>query len=112
MRRVNQYIEQCEPWKLARQTEQQERLDTVLYSAAEATRSIAILLAPYIPTSSNRILAQLGLDAVHEGTWANDGTWGRVALTRVVRGDILFPRIEGRKGPVDVEPRRPSTAGF
>ncbi len=95
VRRANQYIEQSEPWKLARQAEQQERLDTVLYSAAEATRIIAILLAPYIPTSSNRILAQLGLDAVHEGSWADDGIWGRVALTEVVRGDILFPRMEG-----------------
>ncbi len=95
VRRANQYIEQCEPWKLARQMEQQERLDTVLYSAAEATRISAVLLAPYIPTSCNRILAQLGLDAVREGTWANDGTWGRIALTKVVRGDVLFPRIEG-----------------
>ncbi len=94
VRRTNQYIEQCEPWKLARQAEQQERLDTVLYSAAEATRIIAILLAPYIPTSSNRILAQLGLSDVLEGAWADDGTWGRVALTKVVRGDVLFPRRE------------------
>ncbi len=95
VRRANQYIEQCEPWKLARQTEQQERLDTVLYSAAEATRIIAILLAPYIPTSSNRILAQLGLDAIHGGTWETDGIWGSIVLAKVVRGDILFPRMEG-----------------
>ena len=94
VQRTNQYIEQCEPWKLARQTEQQERLDTVLYSAAEATRLIAILLAPYIPTSSNRILAQLGLDAVHEGAWIDDSAWGSCVLTEVVPGNVLFPRIE------------------
>src|SRR5256714_7813336 len=34
VRRTNQYIEQSEPWQLARQAEKQERLDTVLYSAA------------------------------------------------------------------------------
>ena len=93
VRRTNQYIEQCEPWKLARQTEQQGRLDTVLYSAAEAIRISAILLAPYIPTSSNRILAQLGLEAVREGAWV-DGVWGSCTLTKVVRENVLFPRIE------------------
>ena len=93
VRRANQYIEQAEPWKLARQTEQQERLDTVLYSAAEATRIIALLLAPYIPISSNRILAQLGLDAVGEGAWVHEGAWGSCALSRVVHGDVLFPRL-------------------
>ncbi len=93
VRRANQYIEQCEPWKLARQTEQQERLDTVLYSAAEATRIIAFLLAPYIPISSNRILAQLGLDAVRDSAWVHEGVWGSQTLTQVVRGDVLFPRL-------------------
>ncbi|GAC1429270.1 MAG: methionine--tRNA ligase [Ktedonobacteraceae bacterium] len=95
VRRVNQYIEQCEPWKLARQTEQRERMNTVLYSAAEATRIIAVLLAPYIPTSSSRILAQLGLDDIRAGAWVDAGTWGCARLTKVVHGDILFPRIEG-----------------
>lgn len=95
VRRANQYIEQSEPWKLARQVEQQERLDTILYSAAEATRLIAVLLAPYIPTSSNRILAQLGLGDVREGAWIDDSTWGSSTFTKVVPGSILFPRIEG-----------------
>ena len=91
VRRANQYIEQSEPWKLARQ-EQQEKLDAVLYSAAEATRIIAVLLAPYIPASSNRILAQLGLDVVRDGAWIENGAWGSGVLTKVVPGDVLFPR--------------------
>ncbi len=95
VRRANQYIEQSEPWQLARQAEQQERLDTVLYSAAEVLRLIAVLLAPYIPTTSNRILAQLGIDAgVRSGAWIQDTTWGHIALARVAPGNILFPRIE------------------
>ncbi|GAC1402328.1 MAG: hypothetical protein NVS4B12_07450 [Ktedonobacteraceae bacterium] len=96
VRRANQYIEQCEPWKLARQVEQQERLDTVLYSAAEATRLIGLLLAPYIPTSSNRMFAQLGLGDVREGAWVHESTWGSATLTKVVPGNVLFPRVEGR----------------
>lgn len=97
VKRANQYIEQSEPWKLARlkeQPEQQARLDTVLYTAAEATRFCAVLLAPFIPASSNRILAQLGLPAIEGAAWAEQATWGSVVLTHVVPGSVVFPRIE------------------
>jgi len=94
VRRANQYIEQNEPWKLARQPEQAERLDTVLYSAAEATRLLAILLAPYIPASCNRILEQLGVGPVSNGSWERDGGWGDYPLKQVVPGPVLFPRLE------------------
>jgi methionyl-tRNA synthetase len=94
VRRANQYLEQSEPWKLARKPDAQERLNTVLYSAAEATRLLAIFLAPFIPSSSSRILAQLGLGAVGEGAWVREGQWGSRPLTKVVPGPLLFPRIE------------------
>ena len=93
VRRTNQYIEQSEPWHLARQAEQESRLDSVLYSAAEATRLLAIFLAPYIPSASNRILAQLGLSPVSNTAWVQEGTWGSRPLTRVIPGPLLFPRI-------------------
>ncbi|MFL5659173.1 MAG: methionine--tRNA ligase [Ktedonobacteraceae bacterium] len=94
VRRTNQYIEQNEPWRLARQPEQGSRLDRVLYAAAEATRLLAIFLAPYIPSASDRILAQLGLEPVGNAAWVREGTWGSRQLTRVVPGALLFPRIE------------------
>jgi len=93
VRRTNQYIEQSEPWRLARQSGQESRLDSVLYSAAEATRLLAIFLAPYIPSASNRILAQLGLSPVSNAAWVHEGTWGSRPLTQVAPGPQLFPRI-------------------
>ncbi len=93
VRRTNQYIEQSEPWRLARQAGQESRLDSVLYSAAEATRLLAIFLAPYIPSASNRIRAQLGLSPMSNAAWVHEGTWGSRPLTRVVPGPLLFPRI-------------------
>src|SRR5947208_4004608 len=86
VRRTNQYIEQSEPWHLARQAGQESRLDSVLYSAAEATRLLAIFLAPYIPSASNRILAQLGLGPVSNAAWVHEGTWSSCPLTRIVPG--------------------------
>ena len=93
VRRTNQYIEQSEPWRLARQAGQEERLDTVLYSAAEVLRLLAIFLAPYIPSAADNILKQLGLEAIADGAWVENGTWGSCPLARVAAGPLLFPRI-------------------
>ncbi len=94
VRRTNQYIEQSEPWRLARQPDQAEHLDTVLATAAEATRLLALYLQPYIPASSERILTQLGLAPAGEGEWSVAGIWGSVGLEHVVAGPLLFPRID------------------
>jgi methionyl-tRNA synthetase len=94
VRRTNQYLEHSEPWKIARHPDQAGQLDTVLYSAAEATRLLAIFLAPYLPSTSNRILEQLGLPVLEAGAWQSRGTWGSDELQRVVPGPLLFPRIE------------------
>ena len=94
VRRTNQYLEQSEPWRLARQPEKEAQLNTVLYSAAEAMRLLAIYLAPFIPDASNRIMSQLGLGVVDAAAWVREGTWGSVPLASVVPGPLLFPRIE------------------
>ena len=94
VRRTNQYLEQSEPWQLARLPEKGAQLDTVLYSAAEAMRLLAIFLSPFIPGASDRILSQLGLGAVSASAWVREGTWGSRPLSRVAAGPLLFPRIE------------------
>ncbi|HZR43763.1 MAG TPA: methionine--tRNA ligase [Ktedonobacteraceae bacterium] len=97
VRRVNQYIEQSEPWKLAKQADKTQQLNTVLYSAAEATRLLSILLYPYIPTSCNRIREQLGLDPISNGAWLSEGEWGSNPLRQISPGPLLFPRIDADK---------------
>lgn len=94
VRRANQYIEQREPWRLAKQPERQGELDIVLYTMTEATRLIAIFLAPFLPSTSNRILDQLSLGPVESASWQHEATWGSVKLSHVAPGSLLFPRIE------------------
>ena len=94
VRRANQYLEERQPWKLAKQPEQADTLGTTLWTAAEATRLIAIYLSPFIPATSDKIMAQLGLDPITPGSWTRDGIWGSVALTQVHPAGTLFPRIE------------------
>jgi methionyl-tRNA synthetase len=94
VRRTNQYLEERQPWRLAKQSDAAPLLDTILWSAAEATRIAAILLAPYIPSTSDRIMEQLGLPSIADGAWTSEAEWGAVTLTRVQPGSALFPRIE------------------
>jgi methionyl-tRNA synthetase len=94
VRRLNRYVEEQAPWKLAKDPTQAERLDQVLYGLAEGVRVVSVLLNPYIPTASSRLLAALG----QEGTAA-------LALERAQLGAVpggsrlgklepLFPKVE------------------
>ena len=94
IRRANQYLEGRKPWSLAKSAENAALLDTTLYTAAEATRVAAILIAPYMPTAANRIMAQLGLAEIGDGDWATRAEWGSAAFGSVNPQGALFPRIE------------------
>jgi methionyl-tRNA synthetase len=94
VRRGNQYLEERQPWRLAKDPAATATLDTTLWSAAEATRLAAVMLAPFIPASSSRILAQLGLRPLEDGDWQARGRWGTEAMTTVSEPTPLFPRID------------------
>ena len=86
--RANQYVEVNAPWKLARTDV--DRLATVIYTLAEAERLIAVVLGPFMPQTSERMLAQLGTPALISRNW------GALApgTSVVAQPTPLFPRIE------------------
>ena len=59
-RRCNKYIDETAPWALAKDEAQLPRLQTVLYNLLEAIRYLGILCAPFMPETSEKILAQIG----------------------------------------------------
>lgn len=92
--RCNKYIDETMPWVLAKDPAQKGRLATVLYNLAESIRYIGVLLTPYMPDTSPKIYAQLGVSP-ELTTWDSLKTWGALPQGTVVhRGEILFPRIE------------------
>ena len=93
IRRANQYLEERKPWTLAKSPDNAVALDTTLWTAAEATRIAAILLAPYMPSTANRIMDQLGLASIGDGDW-DLAAWGSTTLGTVNPQGPLFPRIE------------------
>ena len=62
-RRCNKYIDETEPWKLAKDPEKQDRLRTVLYNLAEAITIGASLLKSFMPETAEKIFAQLNTSA-------------------------------------------------
>src|SRR3954467_13328364 len=62
IRRLNQYVQDRSPWKLAKDEAAAEELDTVLYTLAEGLRVAAVLSQPVLPNASDRLLAALQQD--------------------------------------------------
>jgi methionyl-tRNA synthetase len=60
VRRLNRYVEESAPWKLAKDPAQADTLATTLRSLAEGLRVLTVLLSPYMPESTARLLAALG----------------------------------------------------
>lgn len=90
--RANKYIDETMPWILARDEDQKGRLGTVLYNLVEALRFAAILIEPFLPDTSAKILEQIG-DPVggFESLKEFNGTQ---AGSSVKKGEIIFPRID------------------
>jgi methionyl-tRNA synthetase len=60
--RSNKYVDETEPWLLAKDKSGEERLSAVLYNLAESLRIVSVLIQPYLHWSSERIRTQLGLN--------------------------------------------------
>ncbi|MCU1550730.1 MAG: methionine--tRNA ligase, partial [Glaciihabitans sp.] len=95
---LNGYITLQEPWVLAKDPADRERLGTVLYTAAEGLRALAVLLSPVIPDSTEKLWAALGADSlglVQEQLITEAAQWGQLpAGSTVTALEPLFPRIE------------------
>ena len=59
-KRCNKYIDETMPWALAKEEDKKDRLETVLFNLITSISEGARLLAPYMPETSEKILAQLG----------------------------------------------------
>ena len=62
LRRANKYIDETTPWVLAKDESCRERLGTVIYNLLETIRIGAILLTPFMPSTADKIFAQLATD--------------------------------------------------
>jgi len=88
VRRLNRYVEERAPWVLARDPANAQELDCVLRTLVEGLRSVAVLLWPFLPGSSERLLAALGASELALAGAA----LGAGQIARVQALESLFPK--------------------
>jgi methionyl-tRNA synthetase len=96
---TNKYVDETVPWSLAKEEKDRPRLATVLYQALESLRLIALSLAAFMPSTSEKMWSQL---AIEENIWEQNlkenGKWGGLKSgKKLTKPDPLFPRIDPTK---------------
>lgn len=93
--RTNKYIDETQPWTLAKDEAKREELGTVMVHLAESLRRIAILLKPFLTKTPEKIFAQLNITDDLLKTWESLEEFGQIpADTKVAKGNPIFPRLE------------------
>jgi len=94
--RTNKYIDETQPWVLAKEEEDKPKLGSVMRNLAESLHQIAVMLQPFMTTTPKRMMEQLGLDDKFLA-WDTIETFGNTipANIKVVeKGIPIFPRLE------------------
>nr|WP_315062988.1 methionine--tRNA ligase [uncultured Lysinibacillus sp.] len=94
--RTNKYIDETQPWVLAKEESDKPKLGAVMRNLAESLHQIAVMLQPFMTTTPKRMIDQLGLDDKFLA-WDTIATFGNTipANIKVVeKGIPIFPRLE------------------
>lgn len=100
---ANNYIAETQPWALAKDPANADRLNGVLADIAEAVRIAAVMLSPVMPSSATEILRRLGdTTPAAERRLEADTAWRTSGEKQILNAGALWPRIEADKGVVTV----------
>ena len=94
--RTNKYIDETQPWVLAKGEENRGKLASVMANLAESLRHIAVMLQPFMTSTPKQIIQQLGLDESYLA-WETIETFGNIIpenIKVVEKGIPIFPRLE------------------
>ena len=92
IRRTNKYIDETQPWILAKSEENMPKLAGALYNVSESIRIIAIMLQPFMPKTPKLIFEQFNIDE-SIGQWESIRTWGLLPKNlKVNAGSAPFPK--------------------
>jgi len=90
--KLNEHVQKCKPWDMAKDPSQKEALDELLYCAVDSIRLIGKTISLFMPESADKLKGWLGLKE-----------WGEYELgiikpgTKITAGETLFPRIDEKK---------------
>lgn len=96
--RTNKYIDETQPWVLAKDEAKKGELASVMAHLAESLRIASILLQPFLTQAPAKIWAQLGIAPGELTTWESAKTFGLIpAGTKLVKGEPIFPRLDAEQ---------------
>ncbi|WP_203632240.1 methionine--tRNA ligase [Lacticaseibacillus suibinensis] len=92
--RANKYIDETEPWTLAKDPAKKAQLASVMGHLAESLRLIALLIQPVMTHAPKQMFEQLGMDPALEAQQQLE--WGHLpAGNRIAeQGTPIFPRLD------------------
>ena len=94
LRQLDGYIVKAEPWKLAKDPQQKDRLDTVLCQLYRALRATAVLVAPVMPQMAQQLWENLGMPGSVADLRFQDFQYEAPAPAPVSTPTPLFQRID------------------
>jgi methionyl-tRNA synthetase len=102
--RVDKMITEAKPWDLAKDENQRQTLNAVLYRSAETLRWLCVLLHPVMPAATQEISVQMGLMGSLTQVDPAALRWGGVREgTRIGEVKPLFPRIDKAKTMAEIK---------
>ncbi len=105
--RANKYIDQVQPWVLAKDPAKRPRLQTAIRVLLELNRSVAVLVSPFMPETAEKMLRRLAVecDAI-DIRLDGEGRWGCLEPGQTVRkGEALFPRVDRKPATGPAAPK-------
>ncbi len=109
--RLDKFITDNQPWKLAKDESARNRLESVLATAYEGLRHLVLFAAPALPESAREIWKQMGLSGDPLLINPNETTWGE-PLDQAVIDKIspVFPKLNKEKIMSEIEKEREQPA--
>ncbi|MBW8351009.1 methionine--tRNA ligase [Bacillus sp. IITD106] len=94
--RTNKYIDETQPWILAKDEGKRKELGSVMVHLAESLRRVSILLKPFLTETPNKILRQLNITNEQFSSWESLETFGTIpeGTSVVEKGEPIFPRLD------------------
>jgi methionyl-tRNA synthetase len=96
--KIDTMISDAKPWVLAKDENQAETLNAVLYRATETLRWLCVLLYPVMPEATAKIYRQIGLSEDVSTVNPENLKYGELqAGMRIGETEPVFPRIDKTK---------------
>ncbi|MGF9699014.1 methionine--tRNA ligase [Paenibacillus sp. MABNR03] len=96
--RSNKYIDETQPWALARDEAKRDELASVMSHLIESLRIASILLQPFLTRAPHKIWEQLGIQEGELTAWDTAKQWGVIpAGNALQKGDPIFPRLDSEQ---------------